>query len=360
VIRRAYLVADRDAPPDRVIAGLSVLLRQALALQAAGIEEVVLVGIAARRLRADPRVRLEIREAAELPPRTDSPALLVPAGAVWNPAAIRRLVRSPAAPSLVPIGPGEAVLVPRTPADAAAATALLLGSLYKPTDGIISRLLNRRLSLAITRRLLTVRVTPNQITGVASLLGVAAAGVAYRGGYWNLLVGTMLFQAQSILDGCDGEIARLKYLHSRVGEWFDQIADDGLNTLFLLAVGAALARGGIGYAWPLAVVALVCQIVYVTALYSGLAIKAAGRGSVATLRWWVEGRGPSGPRSAARVIGDLTRRDFICFFYFACAAAGAIEAAFVWHAVVIVLSGVVTAVGWLVFSGPEVRAPDEH
>jgi phosphatidylglycerophosphate synthase len=343
-----------------VIGGLPVLLRQALSLQAAGIEEIVLVGVASPQLRADPRLRIAITEAAEVPTRPDSPALMVPAGAVWNPVAVRRLVRSHEAPALVSIGPADAVLVPRTPADADAATTLLLQSLSKPTDGIVSRVINRRLSLPITRRLLTLRVTPNQITAVASLFGVAGAGVAYRGGYWNLLVGTMLFQAQSILDGCDGEIARMKYLHSRAGEWFDQAADDALNIAFLLAVGAALARGGARYAWPVAIVALVCQIVYVTALYAGLAIKAAGRGSVATLRWWVEGRGAATPRSAARVIGDVTRRDFICFLYFACAVAGWVQLAFAWHAAVIVLSGVVTAVGWLVFSGPEARASDEY
>jgi phosphatidylglycerophosphate synthase len=359
VITRAYLVADRDAPPDMGVGGLSVLLRQALSLQAAGIEEIVLVGVASRQLRGDPRLRIAITEAADVPQRADSPALIAPAGAVWNPAAVRRLVRTQAAPALVEMG-GDVMLVPRTPADVDAATTLLLQSLRKPADGIISRLVNRRLSLAITRRLLPLPVTPNQITAVASLFGIAGAGVAYRGGYWNLLVGTMLFQTQSILDGCDGEIARLKYLQSRAGEWFDQTADDALNMAFLLAVGAALARGGVRYAVPVAVIALVAQIVYVTALYAALAFKAAGRGSVATLRWWVESPGASSSRSAARVVGDLTRRDFICFFYLACAVAGRVQVAFAWHAAVIVLSGVVTAVGWLVFSGPEVRAQDGY
>jgi phosphatidylglycerophosphate synthase len=341
------------------VGGLSVLLRQALSLQAAGVEQIFLVGVASEQLRADPRLRIAITEAAEVPPRADAPALIVPAGAVWNPAAVRRLVRSQVAPQLVEMG-WDGMVVPRTPADVDAATTLLLQSLRKPADGIISRVVNRRLSLPITRRLLPRRVTPNQITAVASLFGIAGAGVAYRGGYWNLLVGTMLLQTQSILDGCDGEIARLKYLQSRAGEWFDQIADDALNMAFLLSVGAALARGGVQYASPVAVVALVAQIVYVTALYAALAIKAAGRGSVATLRWWVEAPGSSSSQSAARVIGDLTRRDFICFFYLACAVAGRVQAAFVWHAAVIVLSGVVTAVGWLVFGGPGIREQDGY
>jgi CDP-L-myo-inositol myo-inositolphosphotransferase len=245
------------------------------------------------------------------------------------------------------------VIVPRTPADVDAATTLLMRSLYKPTDGIISRYLNRRISLPISRRLLRFNVTPNHLTAVATLFGLAGVVVAYRGGYWPLLAGTLLLQVQSLLDGCDGEVARIKYLHSRVGEWFDQVADDVLNIAFLAAVGAALARGGHPWAARIAGVSIACQIVYMIALYAGLAIKAGGRGSVATLRWWVDKPGPSS--SATHIIGDLTRRDFVCFLYFASAVVSAIEVALIWHAVVTILSAAVTVIGWVAFGGPERR-----
>jgi 1L-myo-inositol 1-phosphate cytidylyltransferase / CDP-L-myo-inositol myo-inositolphosphotransferase len=259
----------------------------------------------------------------------------------------------PADAPMVPIRSDEFVVVPRTASDAAAATTLLMRSLYKPTDGIISRYLNRRVSLPISRRLLRFDITPNHLTAVATLFGLAGVALAYRGGYGPLLAAALLLQVQSLLDGCDGEVARIKYLHSRAGEWFDQVADDVLNIAFLTAVGAALARGGHAWAARVAGLSVACQVVYMMALYAGLAVKAGGRGSVATLRWWVDKPGPSS--SATHIIGDLTRRDFICFFYCVCALFNAIEVALIWHAVVTIFSAAVTAIGWIAFGGPEFR-----
>ncbi len=355
MIRRAYLVADREVRTDRIIAGLPTLLRQILSLQAAGIAEIVLVGIPPHSFRNDARVRICIRDASELPDAVDAPALVATAGAVWTPALVQALVDAPVPQGspLVHLRSNALVVEPRTSAEADAAASLLMQSLYKPTDGIISRYLNRRFSLPISRRLLPFNITPNNLTAVATLFGLAGVFAAYQGDYSSLLAGALLLQVQSLLDGCDGEIARIKYLGSRAGEWFDQVADDVLNIGFLAAVGAALGRGGHVWAWRVAAASIGGQIVYMAALYAGLWFKAGGRGSVATLRWWVDKPGPS--ESASHIVGDLTRRDFICFFYVVCALFNAIEIALVWHAVVTILSAAVTTIGWLLFGGPRRR-----
>jgi phosphatidylglycerophosphate synthase len=355
VITRAYLVADPEVRPERMIGGMPALLRQMLSLQAAGIVEVVLVGAAAQAYLPDTRVRLDVHHAANLPAHQDRQAIVAVAGTVWTPAFVQQLVHAPAASGslMVSVRPDQSVIVPRTAADVDAATMLLMRSLYKPTDGIVSRHLNRRLSLPISRHLLRSDITPNHLTAIATLFGVAGVCVAYRGGYWNLLTGAFLLQMQSLLDGCDGEVARIKYLHSRVGEWFDQVADDVLNIAFLGAVGIALARGGHAWASRVAGASIACQVVYMIALYAGLAFKADGRGSVAALRWWVDKPGAASP--AARVVGDLARRDFVCFFYLACAMVNAIAIAFVWQAAVTAVSAVVTTIGWIAFGGPEKR-----
>ena len=44
-------------------------------------------------------------------------------------------------------------------------------------------------------------------------------------GYFFLLLGALLAQLSSILDGCDGEVARLKLLKSKFGEFFDRVLD---------------------------------------------------------------------------------------------------------------------------------------
>jgi CDP-L-myo-inositol myo-inositolphosphotransferase len=355
VITCAYLVADHEVRADRVIAGMPAILRQILSLQAVGVTDVVLVGVPRQLLQDDARVRIDVREAAELPAASSVPTLVAVAGSVWSPAFLQTLVRTavPSDSAMVFVRPDALVVVPRSAAGVESATALLMRSLYKPTDGIVSRYLNRRFSLPISRRLLPFDVTPNHLTALATLFGLAGVAVAYRGGYWPLLAGTLLLQAQSVLDGCDGEIARIKYLHSRAGEWFDQVADDVLNVGFLAAVGVVLMRSDHRWAGWVASVSVGCQAVYMVALYAGLAFKAGGRGSVATLRWWVDKPGPSS--SPIHIVGDLARRDFICFFYLVCALFNAIEVAWLWHAAVTIVSAVVTTIGWIAFGGPEFR-----
>jgi phosphatidylglycerophosphate synthase len=357
VILRAYLVADPEVRAERIVAGLPALLRQILSLQAAGVADVVLVGVVSHSFHADQRVRIRVRAAAELPEAPDERALLAVAGAVWTPAYIRAFLRAPvpADSRFVPVPADPRVILPRTQNDVNAATTMLMQSLYKPTDGIVSRHVNRRISLAISRRLLPLDVTPNQMTATATVFGLAGVMAVFRGGYLPMLAGALLLQVQSLLDGCDGEIARIKYLHSRAGEWLDQVADDVLNIAFLAAAGAALGRAGHAFAWRIAVASIGCQIVYMAALYAGLIFKSGGRGSVATLRWWVDKPGPSSAPS--HIVGDLARRDFICFFYFVCALFDAIGIALLWHAMVTIVSAAVTTVGWIAFGGPDSVSP---
>jgi len=54
------------------------------------------------------------------------------------------------------------------------------------------------------------------------------------GGYWNTLLGAVLSVWASILDGCDGEVARLKLQASDFGCWLET-ACDYLYYLFIFA-----------------------------------------------------------------------------------------------------------------------------
>jgi 1L-myo-inositol 1-phosphate cytidylyltransferase / CDP-L-myo-inositol myo-inositolphosphotransferase len=67
-------------------------------------------------------------------------------------------------------------------------------------------------------------------------LGVGFASGAFFafGGYWNTLLGALLCLWSSILDGCDGEVARLKLQESAFGCWLETICDY-LFYLFLFA-----------------------------------------------------------------------------------------------------------------------------
>lgn len=108
---------------------------------------------------------------------------------------------------------------------------------YKPVDGPISRRLNRPISLAITRRLASTGIRPNHMSAVTFLIGIAAALAVGVGGFWWFLLGGVLYQATSILDGVDGELARGKYEFSLTGAWVDTLCDNFKDIFFYLGLG---------------------------------------------------------------------------------------------------------------------------
>ncbi len=128
------------------------------------------------------------------------------------------------------------------------AEKMLFNSCRKPVDGIVARYINRNISLSISRMLVNKPVTPNFMSIITFTLGVLAALAVTQGTYWWFLAGAILMQANSILDGVDGELARVRFQKSRLGEWLDTISDDLSNILFFtgLAVGASRMEIGGG------------------------------------------------------------------------------------------------------------------
>lgn len=111
-------------------------------------------------------------------------------------------------------------------------------SLYKSTDNALARL-NRRISIPISRLLMPLGVTPNAVTLVTLLLSMVS-GVAYaQGGYGWMVLGGFLAWFTSVLDGTDGEIARLTYRESDFGCWLEAVCDH----LFYVIVFAGIAVG---------------------------------------------------------------------------------------------------------------------
>jgi phosphatidylglycerophosphate synthase len=96
--------------------------------------------------------------------------------------------------------------------------------LVKPTDGIYARM-NRRISIPISRQLIKFPITPNMVSIFTLGVGFASAAFFAYGGYWNTLLGAFLCLWASILDGCDGEVARLKLQESDFGCWLETICD---------------------------------------------------------------------------------------------------------------------------------------
>src|SRR5256885_14462571 len=108
----------------------------------------------------------------------------------------------------------------------------------KPQDGFVSRFLNRPISRRITSVLLKFPVHPNAWTIFIFVLPLIACVFFVRGDYVSIVVGAAIFHAFSILDGCDGEIARAKNLESKFGERLDYFSDFAASLLYVLTLGS--------------------------------------------------------------------------------------------------------------------------
>ncbi len=116
----------------------------------------------------------------------------------------------------------------------------------KPQDGFVSRFLNRPISRRITRFLLKFPIHPSAWTISIFVLPLIASVFLVRGDYFSVLLGAAIFQVFSILDGCDGEIARAKNLESKFGERLDYFSDFVASLLYVLALGLGLHRSSEG------------------------------------------------------------------------------------------------------------------
>src|SRR6059058_462772 len=116
----------------------------------------------------------------------------------------------------------------------------------KPQDGFVSRFLNRPISRRITSVLLKFPIHPSTWTISICGLPLIAGVFLVRGDYVSIVIGAAIFQAFSILDGCDGEIARARNLESMFGERLDYFCDFMASLLYVLALGLGLHRSSEG------------------------------------------------------------------------------------------------------------------
>jgi hypothetical protein len=126
----------------------------------------------------------------------------------------------------------------------------LLRRTGKSQDGLIARFVNRPVSRTLSRVLARLPLLPNQWTLLLTAIPIAGAIFLIQGNYLGFVLGAILFQLHSTLDGCDGEIARLKYLESDTGRKLDELCDRFASLLYAVSLGVGLARQpGLAGAW---------------------------------------------------------------------------------------------------------------
>ncbi|MSO77462.1 MAG: CDP-alcohol phosphatidyltransferase family protein [Alphaproteobacteria bacterium] len=103
-----------------------------------------------------------------------------------------------------------------------------------------------KLARACIRPLLGTAVTPNHLTALRVLSGVAACAAFASGDAALFGWGAVLWVLSAFLDRADGELARIGNLSSPGGHLFDYYADVGVNALFFAAIGIGLRDSDLG------------------------------------------------------------------------------------------------------------------
>jgi len=156
-----------------------------------------------------------------------------------SPADADRALHDRFAPAAERIVHGDIARHPATtPAECKAAAKMLVRILVKPTeDSPVSKYIYRPLSKPLTLLLLHTPITPNQVTIFVGILGLIGCVLTAMPGQAMLVWGALLVFIAGVIDGCDGEIARLKLQSSPIGAWLDTIVDEVTSVAYFIAIG---------------------------------------------------------------------------------------------------------------------------
>lgn len=156
---------------------------------------------------------------------------------------IAKAALASAGATAITIAPGAIARHPvRTAAERKAAIHFLFGLVRKAQDTWLIRTVNRRVSYPFTRLLLPTKISPNMLSIAVFIIGAIGCWILARPTYWSAVAGTLLVLFAGYLDGCDGEIARIRLESSKLGAWIDTIADEVTTVLFLIASGLHVYR----------------------------------------------------------------------------------------------------------------------
>lgn len=192
----------------------------------------------------------------------------------------------------------------------------LFAEILAGTEGVIARLLNKKISFWLSRFLVRTEITPNAITVLNFIMGAIGCLLLLSLSWpWRAL-GAILIQFNSVCDGCDGEVARLKVVSSKLGAWLDTVSDDVLNNMMFVC-----AYLGVYRAWPNAAFLKICMATTQASLgvsffiYSYLLANGLQNAAHFKLSWEKPSEGA--PRKSwFDTVKIILKRDFFIFIAF--------------------------------------------
>lgn len=107
---------------------------------------------------------------------------------------------------------------------------------------IIDRYIIRKISGFITWLLVKTPVTPNQVTIISLILGIASAAFFSHGAHTYTIIAGLFYFISTVFDQCDGEVARHKQMTSDFGKTFDIIVDSIVNATITIGITIAIYK----------------------------------------------------------------------------------------------------------------------
>lgn len=112
-----------------------------------------------------------------------------------------------------------------------------------------------QLARVLVRPLLGTAVTPNHLTTLRLVTGLAACAAFMLGSRAGVWWGGGLWLISAFLDRADGELARMGNMMSPAGHRYDYYSDVTVNSLFFVAIGIGLHQSWLG-TWSIALGAI--------------------------------------------------------------------------------------------------------
>ena len=263
----ALLIAD-DPACQRTLATLTMLDRQVIATHQAGATEITVIfpGTSPKLTRATALgIDFNLTQDA---PEIRTPTLLIAANLAVQSKDLERVLTSkgrlftpdrtalPCGVTLQWKGDVDASL-PKQPRiiakgvarmvkdglSAAQAEDALWDTMGLETDSFVDRNFNRPLGRVVSKFLIHTRISPNQVSLLATSVGMFAAWCFAQQtnaeSHWMIL-GAILLQLSAVIDCVDGDIARMLHKETAAGKWLDLGGDQLVHLCLFAGIGVGL------------------------------------------------------------------------------------------------------------------------
>ncbi len=173
-------------------------------------------------------------------------------------------------------------------------------------DTFMDRTVTRFFSRQFTRLFLQTPISPNMITLLSLVIGLISALYFFQGTYENSIIGSGLLLLSAWIDCTDGEIARLKFMESKIGGKLDILCDNLVHFAVFFAIGMGLYQSTGQSIYKLAGAFAVLGSLISFLLLSSSIIDGKEKASGSA----------SGAKAKNNLNDKLANRDFIYFLFF--------------------------------------------